>query len=263
MFSTICKMGFVRALLAHGLRPALCAGGDVRGGARQSWLAGLARVRIDSRRDGLCADVRHGVQSHRGPEVRREESAHGESASARRDGFASERLDALFAVSGGLDCGELFPESAVLLAFTSGAGGDLFLLADETLHGLHPLSSSASRSRWRRWAPGWRCAAQGFRSGGAQMMVLSVAVIFWLVGFDIIYALQDYEFDKSHGPAFARRGVGTEERARRCVSRAPHHVRSALCLRTALSFPDRLHRWLDASSSAVWCWSIGSPAAAA
>ena len=33
----------------------------------------------------------------------------------------------------------------------------------------------------------------------AQMLVLSAAVIFWLVGFDIIYALQDHEFDKSHG----------------------------------------------------------------
>ena len=32
-----------------------------------------------------------------------------------------------------------------------------------------------------------------------QMLVLSVAVVLWLVGFDIIYALQDYEFDKSHG----------------------------------------------------------------
>jgi len=32
-----------------------------------------------------------------------------------------------------------------------------------------------------------------------QMLVLSLAVILWLVGFDIIYALQDYEFDKSHG----------------------------------------------------------------
>jgi len=32
-----------------------------------------------------------------------------------------------------------------------------------------------------------------------QMLVLSCAVILWLVGFDIIYALQDYEFDKSHG----------------------------------------------------------------
>jgi len=29
--------------------------------------------------------------------------------------------------------------------------------------------------------------------------VLAAAVVFWLVGFDIIYATQDYEFDKSHG----------------------------------------------------------------
>jgi len=33
----------------------------------------------------------------------------------------------------------------------------------------------------------------------AQMTLLAAAVILWLVGFDIIYALQDYEFDKSHG----------------------------------------------------------------
>ena len=33
----------------------------------------------------------------------------------------------------------------------------------------------------------------------AQMFVLSLSVVLWLVGFDIIYALQDYEFDKSHG----------------------------------------------------------------
>jgi len=32
-----------------------------------------------------------------------------------------------------------------------------------------------------------------------QMTVLGLAVVLWLVGFDIIYALQDYEFDKSHG----------------------------------------------------------------
>jgi len=32
-----------------------------------------------------------------------------------------------------------------------------------------------------------------------QMATLTAAVILWLVGFDIIYALQDYEFDKSHG----------------------------------------------------------------
>ena len=30
-------------------------------------------------------------------------------------------------------------------------------------------------------------------------LLLAVAVVFWLVGFDIIYALQDYEFDRAHG----------------------------------------------------------------
>jgi 4-hydroxybenzoate polyprenyltransferase len=34
---------------------------------------------------------------------------------------------------------------------------------------------------------------------GLQPIVLALAVVLWLVGFDIIYALQDYEFDKSHG----------------------------------------------------------------
>ena len=33
----------------------------------------------------------------------------------------------------------------------------------------------------------------------AQMTALALAVVLWLVGFDIIYALQDYEFDKSQG----------------------------------------------------------------
>jgi 4-hydroxybenzoate polyprenyltransferase len=30
-------------------------------------------------------------------------------------------------------------------------------------------------------------------------IVLASAVVFWLVGFDVIYALQDYEFDRHHG----------------------------------------------------------------
>jgi 4-hydroxybenzoate polyprenyltransferase len=30
-------------------------------------------------------------------------------------------------------------------------------------------------------------------------IILAVAVVFWLVGFDIIYALQDYEFDRRQG----------------------------------------------------------------
>jgi 4-hydroxybenzoate polyprenyltransferase len=30
-------------------------------------------------------------------------------------------------------------------------------------------------------------------------VLLALAVVFWLIGFDIIYAIQDYEFDRSHG----------------------------------------------------------------
>jgi 4-hydroxybenzoate polyprenyltransferase len=32
-----------------------------------------------------------------------------------------------------------------------------------------------------------------------QMTTLALAVVLWLIGFDIIYALLDYEFDKTHG----------------------------------------------------------------
>ena len=47
----------------------------------------------------------------------------------------------------------------------------------------------------------WLAVKGGNLSGWeiVQMLTLSVAVVLWLVGFDIIYALQDYEFDKTHG----------------------------------------------------------------
>jgi 4-hydroxybenzoate polyprenyltransferase len=32
-----------------------------------------------------------------------------------------------------------------------------------------------------------------------QMLLLAIIVVLWLTGFDIIYALQDYEFDRRHG----------------------------------------------------------------
>ena len=34
---------------------------------------------------------------------------------------------------------------------------------------------------------------------GLQPLVLASSVVFWLIGFDIIYALQDYEFDRRVG----------------------------------------------------------------
>ncbi len=32
-----------------------------------------------------------------------------------------------------------------------------------------------------------------------QMIVLAISVVLWLIGFDIIYSLQDYDFDRTHG----------------------------------------------------------------
>jgi len=37
------------------------------------------------------------------------------------------------------------------------------------------------------------------RESVALPLILAVAVVFWLIGFDIIYAMQDYEFDRTHG----------------------------------------------------------------
>jgi 4-hydroxybenzoate polyprenyltransferase len=45
-------------------------------------------------------------------------------------------------------------------------------------------------------------AISGTPSSSAELVIpfsLGLAVLFWLAGFDIIYSLQDYEFDRSHG----------------------------------------------------------------
>jgi 4-hydroxybenzoate polyprenyltransferase len=61
-------------------------------------------------------------------------------------------------------------------------------LAVKGQFGFPPLSEISMTAAWFDNA---RTALEPF--------VLAAAVILWLVGFDIIYTLQDYEFDKSHG----------------------------------------------------------------
>jgi 4-hydroxybenzoate polyprenyltransferase len=51
---------------------------------------------------------------------------------------------------------------------------------------------------------GWLAVKGGFvlwpRQESALLpLLLAAAVVFWLIGFDLIYALQDYEFDRQHG----------------------------------------------------------------
>jgi 4-hydroxybenzoate polyprenyltransferase len=52
----------------------------------------------------------------------------------------------------------------------------------------------------------WLAVTGGFsfsppfgQGSGLIPVLLAVIVVLWLVGFDIIYALQDYEFDRRHG----------------------------------------------------------------
>ena len=50
-----------------------------------------------------------------------------------------------------------------------------------------------------RSARGWRCAARF----DATPIVLGLAVLAWVAGFDTIYACQDADFDRARGPALA------------------------------------------------------------
>lgn len=50
----------------------------------------------------------------------------------------------------------------------------------------------------------WLAVQGGFtlwplKTSAVLPMLLAIAVVFWLTGFDIIYAIQDYEFDRRHG----------------------------------------------------------------
>ncbi len=50
----------------------------------------------------------------------------------------------------------------------------------------------------------WLAVKGGFvlwplKESAVLPVLLAFAVVFWLIGFDIIYALQDYEFDRTHG----------------------------------------------------------------
>ena len=208
-------MGFVRALSAHGLRSAVRAGGDGRGGAGQSRLARLADVRADPRGHGLCAHLRHGVQSHRRSRIRRAESAHGQPPSAHRPDFPVQRLAALPVQRRGLDCGQLFSESAVFLSVARRAGGDLLLFAHEAVHGLHArFSRRCARARARgRMAGGKRrerfhignLANDHARAGGR-------AVARRLRHHLRVAGLRIRQIAR---PALARCGVGTKERASR------------------------------------------------
>ena len=161
----------------------------------------------DHRLYGLRADVRDGVQPHRRSQVRRKKPAHRRTPPAgRRDQFV-QRVVALRLERRGLSRRRRFHQHRLPCARAGGAVFHLLLLAHKTLHRLHAHLARFALAL----APvgAWIAVKGGTMAELFQMLplgqsllppvVLGISVVFWLIGFDIIYAMQDFEFDRQHG----------------------------------------------------------------
>jgi 4-hydroxybenzoate polyprenyltransferase len=67
-----------------------------------------------------------------------------------------------------------------------------------------------------------------------RILLLTAAVTFWVGGFDVIYACQDYEFDRSHGLHSVPRYLGIH--AALWMARIFHLVMLALLVALVVSF---------------------------
>lgn len=76
-------------------------------------------------------------------------------------------------------------------------------------------------------------------------LVLSAVVLFWGAGFDIIYALQDIEFDRAHKLYSIPSSLGAEKALR--VSSASHILAAAGVLLIGFIAPWGLFYWLGAA----------------
>jgi 4-hydroxybenzoate polyprenyltransferase len=81
-----------------------------------------------------------------------------------------------------------------------------------------------------------------------EILPLALAVLFWLAGFDVLYALQDMEFDRSHGlfSIPARFGV----KASLVLSRILHTLTWALLAVTGVLFDLGIWYWAGVAISA-------------
>ncbi len=73
----------------------------------------------------------------------------------------------------------------------------------------------------------------------AEIVPLAVAVILWLAGFDILYALQDIDFDTQHGLFSVPRRFGIEKSL--IISRTLHSITFGLFIATGMIF--HLNAW--------------------
>ncbi|MEO0141014.1 MAG: 4-hydroxybenzoate octaprenyltransferase [candidate division WOR-3 bacterium] len=89
-----------------------------------------------------------------------------------------------------------------------------------------PLTHFALGAAWSIAPAGAWLAVRGSFEGFYPAMVLSVSVLFWLAGFDIIYALLDADFDRTHGIKSLPAAIGSDWAL--LVSLASHVITYAL-----------------------------------
>ena len=208
-----------RRLLAHDLL-APVRGERGRPRARRPARAAHDRARRgDARLHGRRAHERHGVQPLGGPRHRREEPAHQDAprpvgrGARRRGARPRARSGAVFlalAATLGFWPAVLSPfVLAVLLGYS----------LRQALHVGARTRGSASRARSRPAARGSRAAP----SPNAGIVALMAAVVTWLLGFDVLYSLQDASFDRDNGLHSMPARFGVRRRARHQRGRARGH----------------------------------------
>lgn len=75
-----------------------------------------------------------------------------------------------------------------------------------------------------------------------DILPLSLAVVFWLAGFDTLYALQDIDFDKAHGLYSIPQRFGIKKAV--YLARIFHIISVLLLIYTGLIFSHNIYYWL-------------------
>ena len=180
-------------VLAQRLRAAVRADGRrARGLALRDH---VAAGRLDRGGHGRRAECRDGIQPPRGSRDRRDESTHGGSRAAARRAVPRRGLGVHGDARGAVRVRLLPAERAVRRALFAGAGDRLlstrytkrFTWASHVVLGLALAIAPVG---------GWLAIAGRF---DAAPLWLAAAVLFWVAGFDTIYACQDAAFDRDHG----------------------------------------------------------------
>ena len=81
----------------------------------------------------------------------------------------------------------------------------------------------------------------------AEILPLAFAVVFWLAGFDVLYALQDIEFDRSHGLHSIPERFGIKDSL--LFSRVFHVIAWGLLALTGLFFNLGIFYWLGMAAA--------------